>query len=57
MTLQDLVEEIDFVARRAIWLQQQPRDSDGELLCEDYRNESGMLLRHVEELERICESL
>ena len=57
MTVQDIVEEIDFIARRAIWLHQQPRDFEGTLLCHDYRDESGLLLRRVEELERICESL
>ena len=52
-----LLDEINFICERALWLRKQPCDSEGTLLCEDYRDEAGLLLRRVEELERAYASL
>ncbi len=48
-----LLSELDFIRLRAIWLRQQPRDSDGTLLISDHREEAAMLGRRIEELQRI----
>lgn len=49
--LSDLWSQVDFINSRREWLAKQPMDAFGKLLREDDRQEAGMLLRLVEELE------
>lgn len=49
--LSDLWSQVDFISARREWLAKQPMDAFGKLLREDDRQEAGMLLRLVEELE------
>jgi len=48
----DFLAELDFIQLRSKFLQTRPRDTDGVLMCRDDRDEAGMLVRLVEELER-----
>lgn len=57
MTHEDVLDELDFIRDRSLWLRRQPMDADGVLLCQDYRDECTMLRNRVEELEKILVSL
>lgn len=53
MSHAEIVNELEFIEQRTLWLLGQPRDIDGVLACQDYRDECGVLSRRIEELERM----
>lgn len=57
MTQADVLDEIDFIRARSVWLRSQPKAPNGVLLRQDDRDECGMLYRRVEELQKILVSL
>lgn len=57
MTHNDVLDEIDFIRERSLWLRRQPKDADGVLLRQDDRDECGMLRNRVCELEKILVNL
>ena len=57
MTHADVLDEIDFIRDRSLWLKRQPRDNDGVLLRQDDRDECGVLRRRVAELEKLLVEL
>jgi hypothetical protein len=52
--MNEILNELDFIRERTLWLQSQARDSDGALMCADYRDECGVMLRRVHEIEAIA---
>jgi hypothetical protein len=56
MTAVEIVSELDFIYRRACWLNSQPM-TDGVLEAEDMRLEAGTLRGRIEELERAYHEL
>jgi len=47
--IEELKRELAFIVKRVDWLQTQPRDAFGKLLCEDDRNECSALISILDE--------
>jgi hypothetical protein len=53
VTVDEILDETEFICQRTLWLKRQPRNADGVLLRQDDRDEAGVMDRRISELMEI----